>query len=439
MTNGTRAALLAAAIGLCAGPARAVDGAEEAYGVHGQATYVWQAKPAFAAAYDGPNSLQATREKSYSFTATAAAGVRLWRGGEAYLNGELVQGVPLSGLTGLGGLTNGELQKTAGSRLVLYRARAFLRQTWALGDDSEAVASGFNQLAGSQARRRVVLSIGNLAVSDLFDSNRYAHDARSQFLNWALLTHGHFDFAADSRGYSQGAALEWITPDWSLRGGRFAVPRESNGLALDSRIGRHHGDQLEFEHHHQLAGRAGAVRLLAFRNISQMANFDEALAFAAANGTAPDLAPVRRLQGKSGWGLAVEQDISADLGGFVRLGRHDGKTEPYSFASIDEACSAGVLWRGTAWGRPQDQVGLAVARNGLSASHRRFLTAGGSDFFLGDGGLRYGAERIAEANYNAAITPLLRLSLGLQHITNPGYNRDRGPAQIVTLRLHIEG
>lgn len=423
---------------ICAGPALAADATEEAYGVHGQATYVWQTKPAFSSAYDGPNSLQAAREKSYSFTATAAAGGRLWRGGEAYLNGELVQGVPLSGLTGLGGLSNGELQKTAGSHPVLYRARAFLRQSWALDGGSETLAPGFNQLGGQQARRRVVLSVGNLAVSDLFDNNRYAHDARTQFLNWALLTHGHFDFAADSRGYTQGAALEWITPDWALRGGRFAVPVESNGLALDNHFGKHHGDQLEFEHHHQLAGREGALRLLFFRNVARMANFDEALALAAASGTVPDLAPARRLQSKSGWGVAAEQALSADLGGFVRLGRHDGKTEPYSFAAIDEHGSVGFVWHGTGWGRAEDQLGLAFARNGLSTPHRRFLAAGGSDFFLGDGRLRYGAERILEASYSAALTPLVRLSLNLQHINNPGYNRDRGPVQLVALRMHVE-
>ena len=433
--------LLASAACFYTSPAlasEAGEAVEEAYGLHGQATYVWQTKPAFPAAYDGPNSLQGAREKSYSFTATAAAGARLWRGGEAYLNAEVVQGVPLSGLTGLGGLSNGELQKTAGSRLVLYRARAFVRQTWALDADSEPVASGFNQLAGKQARSRLVLSAGNLAVSDLFDNNRYAHDARSQFMNWALLTHGHFDFAADSRGYSNGAALEWITPDWSLRGGRFAVPVESNGLELDRHIAQRHGDQLEFEHRHQWAGRDGTLRLLVFRNTARMADFDEALALAANSGSAPDLAPVRRLQNKTGWGLAAEQQISGDLGGFLRLGRHDGKTEPYSFASIDESVSTGVIWRGTAWGRAEDQLGLAVVRNGLSPSHRRFLAAGGLDFFLGDGRLRYGAERIVEATYNAAVTPLLRLSLNLQHITNPGYNRDRGPVQLFALRLHIE-
>jgi hypothetical protein len=28
--------------------------------------------------------------------------------------------------------------------------------------------------------------------------------------------------------------------------------------------------------------------------------------------------------------------------------------------------------------------------------------------------------------------------VGLQHINNPGYNRDRGPVLVTTLRLHVE-
>ena len=418
--------------------ARAAEPPDEAFGWHGQATYVWQAKPALRAAYDGPNSLSAAREKSYSFTATAGLGLRLWPGAEAYFNPELVQGVPLSGLTGLGGLSNGELEKTAGSNPVLYSARLFFRQSWALDEDREGVTSGFNQLGGTQAERRVVLTVGRVAVSDLFDNSAFAHDARSQFINWALLTHGHYDFAADSRGYTNGAALEWIDRDWALRGGRFAVPRESNGLELDNRLTARYGDQIEFEHRHRLADRDGAVRLLLFRNVERMARFDDALAAAAGNGLTPELSGMRRVQSKRGWGLAAEQALTETLGGFVRVGRHDGATEPYSFASIDNAVSSGLVWRGAAWGRAADELGVAVASSGLSASHRQFLAAGGSDFFIGDGQLRYGRESLIEVFYSAALNESIKLSLDLQHINNPAYNRDRGPARFIALRLHAE-
>ncbi len=442
MSLNLTAATLAACALLCAllsshATAADADTPDEAFGWHGQSTYIWQAKPAFASPYAGDHSLDAARAKSYSYTGTLALGARPWRGGELYFDAELVQGVSLSDLTGLGGLSNGELQKTSGSNPVLYRARAYWRQVWDLGAGArEAVEPELNQLGGSQPRRRLVLTLGELAVSDLFDNNRYAHDARSQFLNWALLTHGHYDFAADARGYSRGAALEWADAGWALRGGRFMVPIESNGQTLDTHLRTVYGDQLEFEHSHTLAGRAGTLRLLAFRNVERMANFDDALAAAA--GGVPTLDGVRRRQAKVGWGLALEQELGATLGAFVRLGRHDGKTEPYSYASIDDAVSAGLNWRGAAWSRADDEVGLALASNGLSPSHRRFLAAGGSDYFLGDGRLNYGRETIAEAYYAAALGHGLKLSLDLQHIARPGYNRDRGPVNLLALRLHAE-
>jgi high affinity Mn2+ porin len=93
-----------------------------------QATYVWQRKPSFAAAYSGPNSLSPERAKSYSFTATAALGFRPWTGGELYFDPEVAQGVPLSNLTGLGGFTNGEMARASGSNPTFYRARLFLRR-----------------------------------------------------------------------------------------------------------------------------------------------------------------------------------------------------------------------------------------------------------------------------------------------------------------------
>jgi hypothetical protein len=166
--------------------------AEEAWNAHVQTTYIWQQKAAMNAPYSGLNSLRAQAGKSYSFSATAALGWRAWAGGELYLNPELVQGVPLSNLSGLGGMSNGERQKTGGPNLTLYRARFFLRQTWSLGGEKEGVESDFNQLAGMLDRRRIVVSVGNLALNDLFDNNAFAHDGRTQFMNWALMTHGAF-------------------------------------------------------------------------------------------------------------------------------------------------------------------------------------------------------------------------------------------------------
>lgn len=404
-----------------------------------QSTYVWQEKQALHAAYSGPHSLSVGREWSDSLTATANLGVRPWSGGEAYLDAEAAQGVPLSGLAGLGGFTNAEMARTSGPSLTLYRARLFLRQTWGDGGAQEAVESAANQLAGMVDRRRWVLTVGNLSVLDLFDDNAYSHDPRTQFLNLALMSNGAYDYAADARGYSWGAALERYAGDWVVRAGRFIEPRQPNQQALDRRVLRHYGDQIELEHAHDIGGQAGKVRVLAYRDRATMSRYQDALDAAAGSGRAPDLNAVRHDEHiKYGLGLNAEQALSPDLGVFARAGWADGRTETYAFTEIDRSVSGGGLLKGSSWGREQDRVGLALVSNGLSHAHRQYLAAGGEGFFLGDGALRYRRETIVEAFYDWAPLQALWLTLDWQHISNPAYNAGRGPAKVASVRLHTE-
>ena len=411
----------------------------ESWNAKFQATYVWQGKRPFSAAYSGRNSLTVDNEDSYSFTATAALGFRPWQGGELYVNPEAAQGVPLSGLTGLGGFTNGEIARTAGPTLKLYRARLFLRQTWGMGGEQQVVESDANQLAGVVDQRRWVLTAGNLSVIDIFDDNAYSHDPRTQFLNWSLFTHGAYDFAADARGYSWGVALEWYRDAWAVRAGRFIQPRQPNQQQLDRDIFQHYGDQIEFEHAHAIGDQPGKLRVLLFRNRAKMSRFQDALDLAAQTGGTPDINAVRTgEQSKHGFGLNVEQAVSSDIGLFARASWADGRTETYAFTEIDRSLSGGVLIKGSAWKRGQDNVGIAVARNGLSQVRRNYLAAGGFGFFIGDGRLNYRPEAILEVFYNARLAKAAWVTLDWQHILNPAYNADRGPVNVASVRLHTE-
>lgn len=414
---------------------RADSPAAEAWNAKFQATYIWQEKLPFSAPYSGANSLGTSRETSYSFTTTAAFGWRPWADGELYFDAEGAQGVPLSGLTGLGGFTNGDMGRTSGPTLTVYRARLLLRQNWDLGGEREAVESAANQLAGSVGKRRLVLTAGNLSVLDVFDGNAYSHDPRTQFLNWSLMTYGAYDYAADARGYSWGAALEWYHDDWVLRAGRFAQPKQPNEQELDPRLFRHYGDQLEVEHAHTIGGQPGRVRLLAFHNRARMARFADALD----KGAPPSIDAVRSGdQAKRGLGLSLEQAVSDDVGLFARASWADGQTETYAFTEIDRSVAAGAVVKGTGWGRAQDSAGVAVASNRLSGVHRDYLRAGGLGFFIGDGRLNYRPENVCEAYYNFALTRALWMTLDWQHVRNPAYNADRGPANVASVRLYTE-
>ncbi len=404
-----------------------------------QSTYILQRKGGFDAPYTGPNSLTTSAETGYTLTATAFLGVRPWSGAELFFNPETIQSQSISHLSGLGGLTNGENQKGGGPVPTVYRARVFLRQTVALGGELSDEEPGPNQMGGRAASHRLVVTAGNFSWADVFDASAYSHDPRTQFQNWSLMTYGAFDSAADVRGYSWGAALEYVHDDWAVRLGRLAQPIESNGLALDLDLLKHYGDTLELEHDHQLLGRPGKVRVAGFHNHARMGGFRDALRFAALNGGTPDVGTVRRPRSKVGFGVSLEQELHPDVGLFARYSASDGRTETYAFAEIERSFSAGVSVKGRSWRRAGDTLGIAMVVNGLSDAHRDYVGAGGVGFLIGDGRLdRYRPEQIVEAYYSLAAFRGLWISADAQHIRNPAYNADRGPVNVVGLRFHVE-
>jgi hypothetical protein len=428
--------LAAAALFAGSGPLCAQAPESEAWNVHGQSTVVGQTNAPFTSPYQGPNSLRPDREWATSFTATLMTGLRLWKGAELYLDAEGAAGKGVSSVLGLAGASNGETYRVGNPEFRASLARALVRQTFSFGGEIQKVEGDAHQLAGSRDSRRVVLHVGKFSVMDVFDANAYAHDPRSQFLNWALMGQGAWDYPADTRGYTWGVAAEFYWDAWAVRYGRFAEPLEANQLEMDHGFARAHGDVVEVEHDHTLGGRPGAVRLMAYRNTTRMGDYRLSLATAP---TAPDITATRAYgRIKQGWGINLEQALTDDLGAFARWSWDDGHTETWAFTEIDRFVSAGLALKGTGWGRAQDRVALAFVQNGLSADHRDYLAAGGLGFLLGEGRLTYAPERICEAYYALALGRYFTASLDAQHIWNPGYNQDRGPVTLWALRLHAQ-
>jgi high affinity Mn2+ porin len=414
---------------------------------HFQSTYLWSHKSAFKAPYTGPQSLLTRAESAYTLSGTAYLGARLWQGGELYVNPEAFQGHPFSTLYGLAGVQNGELQKASGEEIRAYIARLFLRQTFNFGKDSDPAGKqffnaeeGLNQLATRYSRRRLVFTLGKVSIIDIFEKSTYANDPRSQFMNWALITYGAYDFAGDARGYSIGATGELYWDDWVVRAGRYMEPTVANGRSLHYNLFRYHGDQLEVEHDHELFGRPGIVRAIVFHNVANAGRYQDAINQALLTGGTPDVTAVRRTGAKTGYGISVEQTLSPSVALWARAMYADDRVEEYAFTEIDDSVSAGVSVKGSLRGRRADTLGAAFSSGGLNHDHRNYLALGGLGGFLGDGQLnRYGRELVSEIYYSALAYRYVHLTLDYQRVDNPAYNVERrGPVNILSGRIHVE-
>jgi high affinity Mn2+ porin len=406
-----------------------------------QYTFVDQHQSAVHSPYAGALSLHARNDTARSHTFGAYFGVALPAHLQFYFDVEMFRGEGVSGATGLGGLTNGDVIRAGVSGLGhgAYVARRYLQWSLPLDDGSEPVERAQDRLPGTQATRRIEVKLGKMAVNDDFDKNRYANGTRTQFMNWDLFNNTAWDFAADTRGYTEGLVLAWINPLWSLRYGIYRMPFEANGQRLESSLRHARGQQAELTLQPDADG--WVLRLLAFQNVARMGSYREAIALAQASGQPPDVHANDR-PGRHKYGYAINGELPladhGDTGLFARAGWNDGRNESFVFTEVDRTLSGGIQLSGVHWGRAADHLGVAFAINALSPAHRDYLAMGGAGFTLGDGALNYAREQIVEVYYNYAPCDHVTLSPDLQLIRNPGYNRDRGPARFIGLRAHLE-
>ncbi|MBU6443290.1 MAG: carbohydrate porin [Alphaproteobacteria bacterium] len=424
------------AVVMCA-PAAAADSGES-WSLYGQMTLVEQYHPAFRSPYRGANSLDPGSRGNETFDMTAYAGVRLWPGGELYANPEIDQGFGLSNTLGVAGYPSGEAYKVGSSEPYFRLQRLFFRQTFDLGGAAEAVTPGANQLGATRSADNLVITLGKFSVTDIFDTNRYAHDPRGDFLNWSVIDAGAFDYAADAWGYSYGVAAEWTQSWWTLRAGLFDLSRVPNTTALERGFGQFEL-VAEVEERQTLWGEPGKLKLLGFLNRGRMGSYADAVRLAQRSARPPDTGLVRRYGSRPGLAIILEQQIANNLGLFFRASLNDGSKEAYEFTEVNRSLSAGVSLDGVGWGRPDDVVGVSGVINALPVAAQRYFAAGGMGILIGDGRLpRYGTEDIAEVYYRAQVTEQISASVDYQFVAHPAYNRDRGPVSIFGLRLHAE-
>jgi high affinity Mn2+ porin len=411
----------------------------------GQANIIFQGRPAFHSAYESTNSFRNSAEYKTSLVGTLYTAVRptpsIRYNTDLILDFESAGGRGLSEALGLAGFTNLDVVRNPNLGSKPYLARYQIHQTIGLTSETTAQQSGPFALAPAVPVRRIELRGGKLTLPDFFDINSVGSDSHLQFMNWTIDNNGAWDYAADTRGYTVGAMAEYDDRSWSVRYGIFAMPVVANGIDLDWAFSRAHGQNGEFELRHSwVPQRKGVTRILFFANRAHMGSYREANdAFLNHIDATPDITRHEHTGTlKYGFGYNTEQELSANLSVFGRFGWNEGQHESYAYTEVDQTVSAGGAYSGARWNRPADKVAIAFVSNAIKSDHQEYLRLGGKGFLLGDGNLNYGRETIVESYYTLHAWRGLFYSLDIQQITNPGYNRDRGPAWVGSVRAHVD-
>jgi hypothetical protein len=415
------------------------------YWISGQANIIIQGDLPFHSPYQGTNSFIGRGEYKTSLLGTLYTALRPTRSirynTDLILDIESAGGRGLSQALGLAGFTNLDVVRNPTLSSAPYLARYEIHQVVGFTQKTTSQEPGPFALAPSVPVRRVELRAGKMTLPDFFDVNGPGSDSHLQFMNWTADNNGAWDYAADTRGYTVGGMAEYDDKQWSLRYGLFAMPIIANGIDMDWAFSRAHGQNGEFELRHSFVPkRKGTQRVLFYANRAHMGVYREAVeAFLAGTDKTPNITLHEHYGAlKYGFGYNAEQEISENLRVFGRFGWNEGQHESFAYTEVDQTVEAGADYAGTRWHRPVDKIGLAVVSNAIKADHQEYLKLGGLGFLLGDGNLNYGRENIVESYYNYHAWRGLFYALDVQHIDHPGYNRDRGPAWVGSVRAHID-
>ncbi|HUN86588.1 MAG TPA: carbohydrate porin [Terracidiphilus sp.] len=421
------------------------------YWISGQANIIYQGRLPFHSAYQGTNSFRNSAEYKTSLLGTFYTALRPTRSirynTDLILDLESAGGRGLSEALGLAGFTNLDVVRNPYLSGAPYLARYEIHQVFGLTDKTVSQEENFFALAPSVPARRIEFRVGKMTLPDFFDANEVGSDSHLQFMNWTVDNNGAWDYAADTRGYTVGGMAEYDDPSWSVRYGLYAMPIVANGIDMDWAFSRAHGQNGEFELRKGVVPhQKGTQRILFYANRAHMGTYREAVddflngSDTARYGVTVPTITLHEHFGalKYGFGYNTEQEITPNLRLCGRFGWNEGQHESFAYTEVDQTVEACGDYAGSRWHRPGDKFGLAVVSNAIKRDHQNYLKNGGLGFLLGDGNLDYGRENIVESYYTWHAWRGMFYSVDVQHIDNPGYNRDRGPAWVGSARVHVD-
>ncbi|MES2219967.1 MAG: carbohydrate porin [Acidobacteriota bacterium] len=415
------------------------------YWISGQGNSIFQLHGNFHSPYQGPNSFTAPFEYKASEVATLYLGYQLKKTPryetDILYDEENAGGRGLSQALGLAGFTNLDVVRNPNLGPAPYTARVELHQTIGFTHETEPQQRTFLSLATQVPMRRLELRAGKFTLPDTFDVNAVLSDSHLQFENWTIDNNGAWDYAADTRGYTYGAALEYDDRNWSLRYVLALMPTVANGIKLDWDLRQARAQNIEIEiRKGLLRGHDGVLRLLAYGNNAHMGDYREAVNHYLEGLTpTPEITSVEKYGAlKYGFGVNVEQDVTPNLRVAGRFGWNEGQHESFAYTEVDQTFLFGADYAGSRWHRKFDKVGIAFVSNAIKKDHQNYLRYGGVGFLLGDGNLNYAREDILEGYYNLHAWRGFYYAFDYQNIQHPGYNQDRGPVNVEGVRLHVD-
>ncbi len=431
--------------------------------VAGQANIIFQGHPGFHSPYQGVNSLRNAGEYKTSLLGTLYMayqvqrildGVRTDRpetdrnrryNTDFILDIESAGGRGLSEALGLAGFTNLDVVRNPNLGSTPYVAHAEFHQTIGFTNEMIDAARGPLALATKVPVRRLDLRFGKMSLPDVLDINEVLSDSHLQFTNWTIDNNGAWDYAADTRGYTYAATVEYQDRIWAVRFALALMPTVANGIHLDWALSRARGQNYEIElRKGLLPGRfrekKGTQRLLGYVNAAHMGDYREAVnAYLDGEDVMPNITAHEHFGAiKYGVGYNFEQELTGHLRVGGRFGWNEGLHESFAYTEVDQTFLLGADYNGEQWGRKYDKVGFAFVSNAIKKDHQNYLKDGGLGFLLGDGRLNYGRENTEEAYYNLHTVRGLYFAVGISHIDDPGYNRDRGPVWVGGVRTHVD-
>ena len=413
--------------------------------ISGQANIIFQAHPGFHSPYQGQNSFRNAGEYKTSMLGTLFTGYQPHRNmrynTDFLVDFESAGGRGLSEALGLAGFSNLDVVRNPNLSSVPYLARGEIYQTIGLTNEMTESDRSYLSLPTQVPVRRFEVRIGKMSLTDIFDVNDVLTDSHLQFLNWTVDNNGAWDYAADTRGYTVGGALEYDDRNWSARYGIFAMPVVANGIDLDWAFSRAHGQNWEFALRHSFVpGRKGVIRILAFANNAHMGNYREAVqAYRSGVHPTPEITRHEHFGTvKYGFEWNNEQEMTENLRIASRFGWNDDHEESFAYTEVGQTALLGFDYAGARWKRLSDKIGVSFVSNAIKKDHQNYLKYGGLGFLLGDSKLNYGRENIEEGYYDWHSWKGLFFALDVQHVNNPGYNRDRGPVWLGGVRTHVD-